>query len=168
MPVFRIVTRLDLVIVLVILSFAAIGALRGWLRELSSLVAWVLATLAAWFFSDSILSWITWVSDPTLRRILAFVMVFASVFVMVVLTALILRLMFFATLPGVAGRISGGVLGAFRGTVVIVILVLLAGLTSLPQKAWWRQSSLVPYLESAAVTLRNLLPQKVGDQFRYS
>lgn len=161
-------TRLDLVIITVILSFAAIGVLRGGMRELASLISWLLATLAGWVFSDSILPWITWVSDPTLRRLLAFMVVFAVVFVVVALAGLLLRLVFFAAVPGVFGRVSGGILGAFRGTVVMVILVLLAGLTSLPQKPWWQQSGLVPYLESAALSLRDLLPEKVGHQFRYS
>ncbi|MHB8454134.1 MAG: CvpA family protein [Acidiferrobacterales bacterium] len=161
-------TRLDLIIVIVVLSFAGIGVLRGWLREFASLLAWAVATMAAWFFSASAASWFTWVGDATLRRILGFVVVFAAVFMVVSLAALALRLLFFASVPGVAGRISGGMLGAFRGTLVMVILVLLAGLTSLPQKPWWQDSSLVTYLESAALALRNLLPDKVAHQFRYS
>jgi len=164
-------TRLDLIIVIVILSFAGIGALRGWLREFASLLAWVLATSLGWLFSGNVASWITWltwIGDPTLRRILAFVILFAIVFAVVTLVALMFRLLFFASVPGVAARISGGMLGAFRGALVMVILIFLAGLTSLPQKPWWQDSGLVTYFESAALALRDLLPEKVAHQFRYS
>ncbi len=161
-------SRLDLVIVIMVLGFAGIGALRGGLREFISLFAWAASISVAWLFSASVAGWFTWVGDVALRRMAAFVLLFVIVFTVVTVVALVLRLLFFASLPGITGRVSGGILGAFRGAAVVLVLVLLAGLTSLPQKPWWRDSSLVTYFESAAIAVRDMLPEKVAHQFRFS
>ena len=159
---------LDLVIAIMVLLFAGIGALRGALREIVSLVTWVVSISVAYLFSDSIGGWFPWVGSAMLRQVVAFALLFAAVFIAVTLAALVLRLLFFASMPGVAGRLFGGMLGAFRGAVVVLVLVLLAGLTAFPQKPWWRDSALMPYFESAALTVRGMLPEKVAHQFRFT
>ncbi|MHB8346543.1 MAG: CvpA family protein [Acidiferrobacterales bacterium] len=160
-------SRLDLIIAIVILLFAGIGVLRGALRELISLFTWIIAISVAWLFSADITGWITWIGGAMFRQVVAFALLFGVVFIAVTLAALVLRLLFFASVPGVAGRLSGGMLGAFRGAVVVVVVVLLAGLTAFPQSLWWRDSALVPYFQSAALAVRGILPEKVAHQFRY-
>ncbi|MDX1604655.1 MAG: CvpA family protein, partial [Candidatus Competibacterales bacterium] len=46
------------------------------------------------------------------------------------------------TQTGLTGtdRVLGAVFGGLRGVLVVGVLVLLAGLTSLPRESWWRES----------------------------
>jgi membrane protein required for colicin V production len=48
----------------------------------------------------------------------------------------------------------GGVFGAFRGLILILFIMLVAGLTPVPQDPWWQQSrsiqSLLPLAEWSA------------------
>ena len=159
--------RLDLAIMILVLFFAGIGMLRGGLREAASLMIWAVSIAVAWLFSRATAGWFTWTSGLMLRRVTAFSALFAATFVVVTVVVLVLRLLFFASSPGVMGRVAGAVLGALRGLAVVVVLVLLAGITSFPRKPWWRESFLAPYFQSAAVMLRSQLPLDEARQFRF-
>ena len=65
-------------------------------------------------------------------------------------------------------RLIGMVFGAARGILLVAILVLLAGLTPLPEEAWWVRSTLVGYFEELAFWLRDLMPPEIADRFRYT
>ena len=158
----------DLILVAVVLAFAGIGALRGALREILSVAVWVLALFMAWLFSKSASTWFSGFSDPTFRHMLAFVVLFACVFVLASLASFVLHLILGVAVPTTSARIAGGVLGALRGVLMLLIIVSLAGLTSFPQKPWWRGSELVIYFQSMAQSLQQMLPADVARQFRYS
>jgi membrane protein required for colicin V production len=158
----------DLILVAVVLAFAGMGALRGALREFLSITVWVLALLLAWLFSDSASTWFKGFTDPILRHMLAFVVLFASVFVVASLASFVLRLLLGVAVPDTKARVAGGLLGAMRGVLMLLIIVSLAGLTSFPQKPWWRGSELVVYFQSMAQSLQKMLPGEVARQFRYS
>jgi membrane protein required for colicin V production len=49
---------------------------------------------------------------------------------------------------------------------MVVILVMLATLTPLPQDPWWHESVLLPRFVDLAVVVRDLLPTPYGDYFR--
>ena len=65
-------------------------------------------------------------------------------------------------------RLIGMVFGAARGVLLVAVLVLLAGLTPMPEEGWWLQSSLVGYFEELAFWLRDLLPPEISGRFRYT
>ena len=158
----------DLILVAVVLAFAGVGVLRGVLRETLSIAVWVVALLMAWLFSASASTWFSGFSDPTFRHMLAFVVLFSSVFVIASLASFVLRLILGVAVPNTPARVAGGVLGALRGVLMLLIIVSLAGLTSFPQKPWWRGSELVGYFQSMAQSLQTMLPVNVARQFRYS
>ena len=158
----------DLILVAVVLAFAGVGALRGALRELLSVAVWGVALLMAWLFSKSASTWFSGFADPTFRHMLAFVVLFACVFVIVSLASFVLRLILGVAVPNTQARVAGGLLGAMRGVLILLIIVSLAGLTSFPQKPWWRGSELVVYFQSMAQSVQKLLPAEVARQFRYS
>ena len=84
------------------------------------------------------------------------------------ITGIVLRLLLGVAVPNTQARIAGGVLGAARGVLMLLIIVSLAGLTSFPQKPWWRGSELIVYFQSMAQSLQQMLPADVAGQFRYS
>jgi membrane protein required for colicin V production len=61
----------------------------------------------------------------------------------------------------------GGLVGAARGILIVVVVFLAAGMTSFPQRAWWHESSLSPYFESVAVHVAQYLPRDIARHIRY-
>lgn len=151
----------DYLVIAGILISAAVGALRGFLREAVAVVTWVIALFIAWHFSDMI--------EPHLGGLLAGsnVRVWAARTIIVVLILLLgtgigAALSHFVRVSVFSGmdRFLGVVFGALRGLVLLGVLVILGQLLRLEDERWWRQSQLVPYGESIANGLRTL----VGEQ----
>jgi len=58
------------------------------------------------------------------------------------------------------------VFGAARGVLLSWVLVLVAGLTSLPQQPWWQESSLAAPLSTSVLAARPLLPIEVAKRLK--
>lgn len=158
---------LDLVLFVTLLIFIGIGMLRGVVREGMSLLSWTIAALAGALFNESVGTWFGWIAEPVLRRVLAFVIIFATVYLAATVATFLLRVVVGGGRVGPGARAGGAFLGAVRATVVIVALVLLAGLTSIPQKTWWQESRLMVVFESLAQTVRGGLPDDMANQVIY-
>jgi membrane protein required for colicin V production len=64
-------------------------------------------------------------------------------------------------------RVLGALFGVARGALVVLVLVLLAGLTPLPQQQWWRQALFAPPLETAVLAVMPWLPPELAKRIRY-
>ena len=64
-------------------------------------------------------------------------------------------------------RAVGIVFGIARGGVVVSILVLLAGLTSLPQDPWWGESMMIGHFESFALWMQSTIAPEINGTFFY-
>ncbi len=157
----------DLIVVAVIVLAAVVGTLRGGIREFLSLLCWALAFAAAWLFTDPLARELGYAEDPLLARLAAAAMVFAGTFVPAVLGAWFARRFWFRAPLGARSRVFGATLGALRGLAVVLVVVVLAGLTALPQQRWWRDSLLAGYYEGTARRIIRLLPPEVARQIRY-
>lgn len=147
--------------------FIGVGVLRGGLREMQSLAVWVLAILCGWLFADAVSSWFAELEDVALRRLLAFLAIVMVMLAVLTLAVFILRILLPRPAPDLKSRMLGGVIGGVRGTFVVLVLVLLAGLTSLPKKEGWKDSLVVDALHPAVSRLLEWLPPPVARQFRY-
>jgi membrane protein required for colicin V production len=159
----------DLAILVVVLLFGAIGALRGLTREALSLLGWFAAAMIAWLFGEDAGAYFAErVQDETARHILGFVVLFFGVFAATAIASLVLRKLVLAANLDTADRVLGGLLGGLRGLAIIVIVVTLAGLTPFPREDWWRESRFAPSLESLALRVLEFVPAEVARQFSYS
>jgi membrane protein required for colicin V production len=159
----------DILLVVILVVSALFGAWRGLVREVLSLLAWAAAAVIAWVFADDFGGYFTSLSgEPALRQALAFVLLFVAVLIAGALVSHFVHRMLvkgeFARWPN---RMLGAVFGAGRGALIVTLAFLLAGLTALPQQAWWRQASLSPYFERVAVFASGYLPLDVARHIRY-
>jgi membrane protein required for colicin V production len=104
---------------------------------------------------------------PSVRLAISF-----AVLILVTLLAGGLLSYLIATLvdkTGLSGtdRVVGVIFGLLRGIAIITVLVLLAGLTPVPEDPWWDQSVLLPRFVDLAVYLRTLMPAHYADYFAY-
>jgi membrane protein required for colicin V production len=151
---------LDYIIIAVVLISAVAGLIQGFLREVCSLVTWVLAV------------WLAWKLGPLLGphlggalskapyglwagRALVFIAVLVIGAIIGATVNYFVRLSIFSGLD----RLLGFVLGLFRGLVIVGVAVILAQAVRLDGEGWWKKSRLVPHLTPVADMLRAI----VGD-----
>ncbi|HHO69190.1 MAG TPA: CvpA family protein [Gammaproteobacteria bacterium] len=155
-----------------LLAIIAVSALlslwRGFVREALSLAGWVVALWVAMLFFHDFGNWLAdWISSPTIRNVVAFTLLFAAVVLLAgVVNYLAGQLIDKTGLTG-TDRALGIVFGVARGIVIVAILVLLAGLTPLPQESWWHESLLLVQFQDMALWLRSFLPADIADNIRY-
>ncbi len=145
----------------IIVLSALLSLMRGFVREAMALTGWLVALWVALHFSQALAeAFLSGISVPSLRVGVAFVILFVIV---LVLSALINRLAGqLVKRTGLTGtdRMIGMLFGAARGAVVVAVLVLLAGMTTMPQDPWWQQSVTIGYFQDLAVWLReNVAPE---------
>lgn len=163
------VNAFDYLMIAVLVAFMLTGALRGFVLEVLSLVLWPVAAFVAWLFAEPVASWFgSLINEPQLRMVAAFIVVFLAVFligtVAVYFVNRVLPLRGALRTPNV---VLGGVVGLLRGGIILVIVFLVAGITALPQRTWWRDSLFAPHFQRAAVSVKQYLPQDVARHIRY-
>jgi membrane protein required for colicin V production len=162
-------TSFDL-IVLAILGLSILFAfLRGVIRELIALIAWVLGAIAALAFTPTVATWVPEViTNPAVRYLIAFAVILIAALLLGALVAWPLVKAVRAAGLGFADRFLGSIFGLARGLLVVVALVLLAGLTDLPRAAWWQDSVLAAPLSATALALATHLPPQWAGALDYS
>ncbi len=146
---------------IVVLSIL-VGALRGFIKEVFSLAVWAAAFLIAFQYSGALaLQLENHIELPSARTSLAF----AGLFLVVLLvggliTFLIGKLVEKTGLSG-TDRLLGGLFGAIRGLILILVLMLVAGLTPVPQDPWWQQSRTIQSLMPLAEWSAQFLPDYI-------
>lgn len=158
---------LDYAIIAIILVSSLVSLFRGFVREALSLAFWVIAFwVAQKFFRGLAVSLAQWIEVPSLQLAVAFAIIFLVVLLLGGLfTYLIAKLIDATGLSG-TDRVIGMLFGATRGALLVAGLVLLAGLTPVPQDPWWQQSQLVGHFEDLATWLRGLLPPDIAERIR--
>jgi membrane protein required for colicin V production len=152
----------DFVIIGILALSAVIGLARGLIREVLSLTIWVVALFAAWTFHSPLADQlIPWLSTPSVRVGVAFVVV---VFVVLILGAILGQIL--TTLvdkTGLTGtdRLLGVVFGAARGALLVAVLVYLAALTPMPEDPWWKESRLIGHFQTLADRMLAMIPPDV-------
>jgi membrane protein required for colicin V production len=132
-----------------------VGVLRGFITEAFSLAVWAAAFLVAFQYSGALaLQLESYIELPSARTSLAFAGLFLSVLLVGgLITFLVGKLVEKTGLSG-TDRLLGGVFGSIRGLVLVLVMMLVAGLTPVPQDPWWQQSrsiqSLMPLAEWSA------------------
>ncbi|HKA39300.1 MAG TPA: CvpA family protein [Burkholderiales bacterium] len=155
--------------VLVIVGLSVLfGVIRGLVREVLSLAAWVMAFVAANFLAGEVAALLPkgW-ATAELRLLIGFMVVFLIVLViMSVLAILASKLVKSAGLAW-EDRAFGGAFGLARGLLVMIILVLLAGLTSLPRQPAWRNAWMSGPFETVAKRIQAWLPAEFSQRIKY-
>ena len=160
--------NLDFVILGIIAISMLLGLLRGAVKEVLSLAAWIVAFIAGQSFAPLAANWMpVFVSNPSLRYLGGFFLVFVVVMALAMLLSLLLSESVKALGLGLLDRLAGVFFGGLRGMVIVTILVLLAGLTEFPKSDSWRQSMLSSAFQSLAVAVKPWLPADLASHIHY-
>lgn len=135
----------DVLILTITAISCMFGLWRGFVKEVLSLLAWIVALLVARVYSGGLAPMLgAWIVSETMQQIFAFAVLFIAT---LLLGALVNHLV--AKLIDISGlkltdRLLGGVFGIARG-VVILMVFLYFGSSFFATEAWWTGSSLIPY-----------------------
>lgn len=157
-------TAFDYAVMAVIAVSALRGAWRGFIGEVFGLIGWIAAFLVACRYVEHVVPWMPahWPGGVLTQWLIAFALiVIGVVFVAGMVNALLGRLVHVSGLSGV-DRSLGLMFGLVRGVVLVLILVILGGLTELPQQDFWRDALLWPYARRGVHELKPLLPETLA------
>lgn len=161
-------TVFDYVVISIICISVALSVMRGFVREVLGLVGWIAAFVAAITLSGPFSQlMVTSVPDERLRAIAAFLGVFFATLLLMAFIAWAFSRMLKSAGLGLEDRVLGGVFGLARGFLVVMVLVLLAGLTSLPKQPAWTNAALSPPLEALAQHMKPWLPNVLARYISY-
>ena len=159
-------TGFDYAVIGIMLVSLLLGIWRGLVYEVLSLLGWPLAFMASRQFAGKFESLLP-VSQETARVALAYALVFiAALIVWGMLVWLFCKLARAAGL-GVLDSMLGSLFGLLRGVLVILVLVWLAGMSSIPEQVFWRDAKLSGTAEDAALLTRVWLPDSIGQRIHY-
>lgn len=158
----------DFIIIGVIAISALISLFRGFMREAFSLVVWIAAFWLAWMFFRELSQYlIQWISLPSARLGVSFAIIMVAVLIVGgIVNFLLGKLVEHTGLSG-TDRLLGIFFGIARGAIIVSIMILLAGLTPLPQDPWWNESMLITYFQELSLWLKSFLPDDIAKYFTY-
>lgn len=154
---------LDWIFLLALLASLALGAWRGLVFEVLSVLSWIAAFLLAQWWAPDAAQWLP-VSGmaPAIRYAAGFVVVFvAAVFVGGLLAWLIKKLVEAVGLRP-ADRTLGAAFGLVRGVILLLAAAVVMEMTPLKSSEWWRESRGTVVLTSALKGLKPVLPEEFG------
>ena len=145
-----------------------VGLWRGVIVEVLALLTWAAAFFAAKQGVGPVSALLrSWIVEPPQRQAVALVAIFLLVLLAGMLLRWLVRELVHSVGLGLLDRALGAVFGIVRGVVLLLMLVLCGGATGLPRQAWWRDAWLAPPLETAALSLRSLLPADMAARIHY-
>src|ERR1700684_1459339 len=156
-------TGADVLILLVLLGSTAIGLLRGFVREASSLVFWIIAIWAAWKFGNVVEPHLGGLlADPNIAPWVGRLVILVLVLLVGWVAGMLLSYFTRSLGLGVMDRVLGLLFGILRGTVLVGLIIIGGELLHLNHEEWWGRSKLVPYGEKVRDWVRGKVGEKRG------
>lgn len=155
--------ELDWAIVIVLGLSTVVGVARGVIREVLSIVGWVVGIVFALKWSPDLAEKIPLDSlGPAVKTILAAIIIAVFCVFAIGLLGTLLRKMLEVANISAEDRILGSVFGLLRGVVFVCVAVFLAGMTSAPTTSMWRHSVCIPLAENGVELMMPLLPESIA------
>jgi membrane protein required for colicin V production len=161
-------TIFDFVVLIIFVVSVLLSIVRGIVRESLSLAGWVVAYMAAKIFAKDFMTVLPLsITDESLRMVISFVAVFLAVLIVMSMMTMLASALIRTVGLGSADRLLGALFGFARGLLVVLLLVLSAGLTTLPQEPFWQKALLSKPLETGVIMIMPWLPRGLSRRINY-
>jgi membrane protein required for colicin V production len=162
------VTIFDYLLLFVLISSVIISTLRGLVKEILSLLGWIVAFIVANAYGAQLAPMLPAVIPGDAGRLMvAYIALFLGVRILMGLASMAIGALVSASGLSLADRGLGGLFGLARGIVIVLAVVILCGMTAIPKQAFWQDALLSPVAESGARTLKPFLPAALAQYVRY-
>ena len=152
-------TYIDLGIIIIGSISILVGLMRGFVREVLSVITWVAAIwLGVNFYSMAGEYFKGIIEVEFFRNIAGFAAIFFTVLIIGSLISYLLNKL--VTKTGIKGtdRVLGSVFGIFRGVLVVVLLMLIGRSVNFQENDAWKNSQLIGHFEPIVEKINDLLP----------
>ncbi len=155
-------TIADGFIILIILVSTIISWIRGFTKEVLSLVAWIGGFLVGFNFCHQLAdAFSTYIHTPSVRIAVAFVVLFMVTFLLISLANFCISLLINRIGLSSVDKACGIFVGAARGVLLVSLVLLLLQLTPMSQDPWWNNSFLIPKFVPVENWLKSFMPEYI-------
>jgi len=149
----------DWLIIAVVVLSTLLSLKRGFVKEVLSLLTWVVAFVVSIKFADQMQALlIEQVQNDSIRYIVAFVSLFIASLVVGALVSFLLGSLIQVTGLSSTDRVLGMVFGFARGSLIIVAFISLLSLSpAIEETEFWKTSQLIPQLGQLNDWTRDML-----------
>jgi membrane protein required for colicin V production len=157
------VTATDWILLAVLVASLLLGAWRGLVFEMMSMVGWVAAFVIAQWWAPEVGQHLPMgeATEPV-RFAVAFALLFVGVAFAGGLAAALVRKLIEAIGLRPVDRTLGAAFGVVRGLVLLLALAVVVDLTPMKSSPWWQTSAGAALLSTALKGLRPVLPEAFG------
>ena len=160
-------TWIDYTVIVVLVVSIVWGVWRGLVHEVLSLIGWVLAFAAGNLFAAPLAEMLPHSMGPGVRVVIAYASIFVGTLVVAALLAALFTRFIKVSVLHSLNRWLGALFGLLRGLLIVVVLAMVAGLTSLPRKPDWTDSATGYSLAQTVTQLKPWLPAAFAQRLRY-
>lgn len=152
-------STIDWLIIAVVILSTLLSLKRGFVKEVLSLLTWVVAFVVSVKFSDQMQGLlIEQVQNDQIRYIVSFVSLFVASLVVGALVSYLLGSLIQVTGLSSTDRVLGMLFGFARGSLIVVAFVSLLSLSpAIEETAFWKTSQLIPQLGQLNDWTRDML-----------
>lgn len=153
-------TLFDMLAIGGVIACIAMSAMRGVMAEMIAFGGWLVSLLVA----RSLSGWLAEKAFPNLQpfemaTVISFVLIFVSMRVLLSLLNYILDYFIKINELTNINRFFGGVIGLFKGLLIVSLVVLVCSFTGLPSKESWQIAKTSRFFEKTAQLIAPTLPE---------
>lgn len=154
---------LDWIFLAVLLLSLVIGAWRGLVFEVLSVLSWAVAFVLAQWFAPDAAQWLPMgnAAEPV-RYAAGFVLVFVAAIFAGGLVAFLIKKLVAAVGLRPADRLLGAAFGLVRGVLLLLVVTVVGSMTPLHTAAWWQEATGPRITSTVLAGLKPLLPEEFG------
>ena len=161
-------TIFDYLVLFVLVTSVLISMMRGLVKEIRSLVSWIVAFVIANAYGATLAKFMPEdVPGEAIGLLLAFVVLFIGVRILMGLLSMTVDALVKVTGLSLADRTLGTLFGVARGLVIVLTAVILCGMTSIPQQSFWKNALLSPFAEQGARAIKPYLPAAYAQHVKF-
>lgn len=165
------VTLLDAILIVIMLISALLAMVRGFSREVLSVVSWIVAAIAAFMFYGQLTPFARqYISSDTIAMAASALAIFLVTLIIVSFITLKIADFIIDSRVGAIDRTLGFVFGAVRGLLLVVVAMIFFNWLTPPesgnQPTWVAQAKSKPLLDDLGAKLVAALPENPEETIR--
>lgn len=152
----------DIAIIIVVALSMFVSFFRGFIREAVSLITWIVALILALKFASLLGDqFVSFISSPSLRYTIAFLIIFLVVLLLGSFLNMLIRYLVDKTGIGFFDRLLGVIFGTARGILLVAVVIMLLQVSGLKDEKWLKESQLTDRLQPLITWLSSYVPQQI-------
>lgn len=163
-------TLFDYLVLFIFVTSIIISVMRGLFKEILSLAGWIVAFLVTITYGAKLAEFIP-LEEPSFRQITAFISLLIGTRILMGLLTMAIDSIIRASGLKLMDRGFGVLFGLARGGIIVLALMVIGGMTNLPQQPFWQHAWSRPMLEMTAraivPSIKPFLPESVAQHVKY-